>query len=172
MVLTAQLFLTEDYAAPEQEISGRQAPRLPIQAGATVRDQNARPIDATVIDLSTTGCLIVVDGTVAVPSDISIGIGGIGRVSARIVRRNGERYGCAFDQPLSDAAVFAARAVDTVVPFALAAEPLPTGAAATETLPEFQRLPMRTRLFVIVGATLALWGVVVTGVVAAATALG
>jgi hypothetical protein len=73
---------------------------------------------------------------------------------------------------LSDAAVLAARAVDTVVPFATAAEPLPTGAPATVALPEFQRLPMRARLFVIVGASLALWGVIVTGVVAAATALG
>lgn len=171
MVLTAQLFL-QDVATPlVQAPSGRQAARLPIQAGATVRDDSARPLDAEVVDLSTTGCLIVVDGVVAVPSDISIGIAGIGRVSARIVRRNGQRYGCAFDQPLSDAAVLAARAVQTVVPFAAAVEILPTGANDTEALPEFRRLPMRTRLFVIVGASLALWGVVVTGVVGAVAAL-
>lgn len=172
MVLTAQLFLNEDGTVSGPETSGRKAPRVPITAGATVRDRSARPLDATVVDLSSTGCLIVVDGTVAVPSDISIGIAGIGRVSARIVRQTGDHYGCAFDQRLSDAAVLAARAVDTVVPFATAAEPLPTGATATMALPEFQRLPMRARLFVIVGASLALWGVIVTGVVAAATALG
>ncbi|WP_242138438.1 MULTISPECIES: PilZ domain-containing protein [unclassified Sphingomonas] len=171
MVLTAQLFLQEDGALQEPGPSGRQAPRRPIHAGATVRDDRARPIDAEVVDLSTTGCLIVVDGVVAVPSDISIGIAGIGRVSARIVRRNGQRYGCAFDQPLSEGAVLAARAVQTVVPFATGADPLPTGASDANADPEFRRLPMRTRLVVIVGASLALWGVVVTGVVAAVAVL-
>lgn len=172
MVLTAQLFLQEDDAALEQGVSGRQAPRRPVDAGATIRDKDARPIDAKVVDMSTTGCLIVVDGTIAVPSSISIGIAGIGRVSAQIVRRNGSRYGCAFDQPLSDSAIQAARAVETVVPFAIAGDPLPTGDATSEALPEFRRLPMRTRALVIVGASLALWGVVVTGAVAVVAALG
>jgi len=171
MVMTAQLFLQEDDVQQAQGLSGRQAPRQPIVAGATVRDESARPIDAKVLDMSATGCLIVVDGVIAVPSNISIGIAGIGRVSAQIVRRNGSRYGCAFDERLSDSAILAARAVETVVPFATSAEPLPTGADMTEALPEFQRLPLRTRALVIVGASLALWGVVVTGVVAAAAAL-
>jgi hypothetical protein len=58
------------------------------------------------------------------------------------------------------------------VPFAIAGDPLPTGDATSEALPEFRRLPMRTRALVIVGASLALWGVVVTGAVAVVAALG
>ncbi|WP_010218710.1 PilZ domain-containing protein [Sphingomonas sp. PAMC 26621] len=169
MVLTAQLFLEDDDTVLTGP-SGRLAERLPVQAGATLRDDTLRPVDADVIDLSTTGCLIVVSDTLAVPSEISIGIAGIGRVSGRIVRGSGKRYGCAFDEPLSEAAVLAARAVQTVVPFATPAT-FPTGGTDTADLPEFRRLPMRTRLIVIVGASLALWGVVVTGVVAAVTAL-
>ena len=166
MVLTAQLFLQEDVALAEPGPSGRQAERLRVQAGATLRDEQSRPIDADVIDLSATGCLIVVKSKLTVPSDISIGIAGSGRVSGRIVRGSGHRYGCQFDQPLADSAVLAARAVQTVVPFATPAESFPTGMTETP-MPEFRRLPMRTRAIVIVGASLALWGVIVTGVVSA-----
>lgn len=172
MALTAQLFLQENEASPAQRPSGRQAERRPVTAGATLRDESARPVDAEVVDLSTTGCLIVVEGELTVPSDVSIGIAGIGRVSGRIVRRSGQRYGCAFDEPLSDSAVQAARAVETVVAFATPAVSFPPAASQSPQQAEARRLPLRTRMLVIVGATLALWGVVIGGVAVAAAALG
>ena len=155
-MLTAQLYLNNDGADIGPESGGAtRAERRPVKVGATLRDDKAAPLDAEIVNLSTSGCLIRVAADLPVPSNVTIGIAGIGRIPAWIMRREGGAYGCFFLHPLSDAAVAEARAVETVVPFAA---PVPTPHAAPVSRPII--LSDRQRALIIVLCALAAWGVV------------
>ncbi|WP_345862723.1 PilZ domain-containing protein [Sphingomonas qilianensis] len=159
MVLTATVYVDKGGAL---DGDNRQAERRAVQAGATLRDDNEAPIDAELIDLSTSGCQVALQGELVVPSMVTIGVAGIGRIDACVVRRDGDRYGCAFIEPLTAAAVAAARAVETVVP--LSASALPTPAPAEQALPEQVRLSIRSRVLLIVGSAVTAWGAVIAAV--------
>jgi hypothetical protein len=157
MALVAKLYF-ESGAGAASGPSGRAADRREVQAGATLRDEASLPIDAEIVDLSTSGCLIVANRDLPVPSIVTIALSGTGTFAARIVRRDGDRFGCAFVVPLPEEAVAAARAVDTVVPLAAAVLPAP----ASE--PSIQRFPVRTRVLIIIGSALAAWGLLIAAI--------
>lgn len=157
MALVARLYFDNGTGAASVP-SARAADRRAMQADVTVRDEDSQPIDAEILDLSTSGCLIVVNRDLQVPSIVRIALPGTGRFAARVVRRQGDRFGCAFVDPLSQEAVSTARAVDTVLPFA--APVLPTPAAE---LP-MQRFSVRTRALIMIGSGLAVWGLLIAAI--------
>jgi hypothetical protein len=136
--------------------NGRAAERHPLDADATLRGEDQLPLDILIADLSATGCLFVCAETLALNADITIGIAGIGRHRATIVRSLGQRYGCEFSVALTDAETAAARAASggTIIGF-----PVWSHAADTreDDLPSVAKLSPRARLLVMVGATAAAW---------------
>lgn len=78
----------------------RGASRRPLGAPATLRDTARTPLDAQLVDMSETGCLIRMDGNLAIGTGISVGVVGLPVTEATIVRRSGQVYGCAFVRPL------------------------------------------------------------------------
>lgn len=106
MPLAVRLF-TEDQ---------RRADRMNLGVATTVRDVQ-QPADATLIDLSARGCLLETNRELTAGTAIVVAIGGIGRVEARIVRREGNRYGCTFEVPIARPTRDAALASGVVVAF-------------------------------------------------------
>lgn len=92
----------------------RSVDRRSTRVEATLRDESAKPLDVIVHSLSGSGCLLEYEGSLSVNAKVHVGIAGIPVTLAHIVRRDGNRYGCQFVQPLSDHAVALAGAVDTV----------------------------------------------------------
>jgi len=155
MTLAGKLYFSDDQTGP----SGRIAERRPLMADATLRDDASVPMDISVVDLSSSGCLIEGASDLVVPSLVTLGIAGIGRVPARIVRRDGSRYGCSFLLPLAEHVVAKAQALDTVVTFPAAA--LPRLVMFDETsMPDPARWPRPVRLLLLIGGAILTWAIV------------
>lgn len=101
--------------------NGRTAERHQVDADATLRTTVNSPFDVLIADLSKTGCLFICAELLELNALVTIGIGGIGMVQARIVRGEGQRYGAVFTAPLTNEAVAAALALpsDTIIAFPL-----------------------------------------------------
>lgn len=140
-------------------VSGRTAERRVIEADATLRQNDQVPVDVLVADLSTTGCLFLCDTPLASGDEISIGIAGLGRHQARVVRSMDQRYGCTFLTPLTDADVTAASGApgETIVHF-------PTWSFGTvpeeESLP-VTRLPGPVRLVILIATVMGSWSALI-----------
>jgi hypothetical protein len=134
--------------------------RFPVEVSATIRNPASVPLDATVLDISASGLRASIAEELAVGEPITVGIAGIGMVAARIARRDGHIYGCAFAEPITAAQVAAASAAAETVLAGRFAQ-LPAGHAATE--PPIERWPGAVRLAIIGGGSLALWGVILLG---------
>ncbi|MBJ6120480.1 PilZ domain-containing protein [Sphingomonas mollis] len=106
MSLTAKLYREQDE---------RIADRQPVNLGATVRRDDQRPIDVQIDDLSSTGFRMQSDEPIAMDSTVSIGIAGLGRHTARVVRQNGNQYGCSFLRPVSIDGIDVAEPPQTIV---------------------------------------------------------
>jgi hypothetical protein len=79
----------------------RRAERRETSSPSTVRTDGMKPIDVTVLDFSTTGFRIDCEDVLAVSSEISIGLPGIGTRRAFIAWRKLSQYGCAFHTPIA-----------------------------------------------------------------------
>jgi hypothetical protein len=135
--------------------NGRSAERHMLDADATVRGPDQVPVDVLVADLSLTGCLFLSSESLAVGSVITIGIAGIGRRDACIVRVEEPRYGCSFLPPLTDDELTAGLTEsETISPF-----PDWLRQPAGETIPETvtPKYSRRARLVALVGLTAAAW---------------
>jgi hypothetical protein len=81
----------------------RRAERRSTRAPSTLRTDGMRPIDVTVVDVSTTGLGVETDEDLRISDEISIGLPGVGTRRAFIAWRRDNRYGCAFYSPLEEA---------------------------------------------------------------------
>jgi hypothetical protein len=136
----------------------RAAERQALDADATLR-VDGRPLDALIANISASGCLFVCSTPLEIGDTMTIGIAGVGRRLARVVRAEGQRFGAAFDPPLLPAEIEAAVAVpgDTVVSF-----PLPIAAFADdEAPPAVATVSPVMRLIVLAGLSAATWSAVV-----------
>jgi len=79
----------------------RRAERRETSAPSTLRADGMKPVDVTVLDFSTTGFRIESADELAVSSEISIGLPGIGTRRAFIAWRKLTQYGCAFHNPIA-----------------------------------------------------------------------
>ena len=141
---------------------GRAAERHALDADATLRGEDQLPIDILIADLSATGCLFVCAEELAPDAEITIGIAGIGRRQARIVRALGQRYGCEFAVALTEAEAATARTASggTIVDFPVWSHP----STEAEDLPSVAELSGRVRLAVLAGTTGAAWATVLLAV--------
>lgn len=78
----------------------RGAERRATQAASTIRTTGSGPLDVMVLDVSATGIRIVTPAPLEIGQEISIGLAGAGVTTAFVVRREGDRYGCAFEAPI------------------------------------------------------------------------
>ena len=129
--------------------------RQPTNVGATVR-VDGNPIDALIVNLSASGCLFMCSEPLEVGDILSIGIAGIGRRQARIVRSLDTRFGAEFDQTLTSSEIQTAVAAsdESVISFPFfIANPL----AHEQEIPINDKYSYRARLFIISLAAITSW---------------
>ncbi|MBX9813401.1 MAG: PilZ domain-containing protein [Sphingomonas sp.] len=137
----------------------RDGERWQIEAASTLRAADRRPYDVVIEDLSRTGAAIRAPLALAIGEQVTIGLPNLGQIAARIVRRDGTLHGAEFLDPLTEADVARGFAGDPV--FHLD-RPLVPGAVIDTAAPD--RWPVAARVAVILGVTLALWAVIIAGV--------
>ncbi len=140
--------------------------RVAVDRTGTLRDQAQAPVDVVVENLSTTGCLFVIDRKLPLGALISLGIPGVGVRHARIARASHPHYACAFLSPISDSAVAAALSAETLVEGSFPL--MPTAAVTTYADPSHEKFRLRTRLALLVGISAVLWAAIIAGVIAIA----
>ena len=104
MALAAKLYRDE-------RIADRQA----VSLDATLRKPDQRPVDIMIEDLSASGFRMTASESLTFDDAISVGISGLGRREARVVRRSGSSYGCEFVVPVDRAEIERAQTVETIV---------------------------------------------------------
>jgi hypothetical protein len=109
-------------------------------------------------DLTPDGCKIATDAALEMGSTVTLGFSGIGHTSAQVTWRGQDGYGCVFDKRLPAGAVTAATR-NNVNHFSgpdLIAWPVQTSDVKWRS---------RNRIIFIVGATVMLWSMIITGAV-------
>ncbi len=92
MAMTAQIFSADD---------DRAADRQRVDLDGTLRhDDDHRPVDVMIEDVSSTGFRMSCSERLPVNAVIWVGIAGLGRHQAKIVRSSGSEYGCRFVTPI------------------------------------------------------------------------
>jgi hypothetical protein len=141
--------------------------RITLDRAATLRDPAQEPLDVTVDNISSTGCLVATDAKLTDGMLVTIGIAGLGTRGAYVARQEASGYGLAFLKPASDIELLAARNAETLVDGGFAPFPagLPTDATsliadgAIAPVPD-ERFSRRTRFTFMVGTSVALWGAI------------
>jgi hypothetical protein len=137
----------------------RAADRHELDAKATLRPGQDTPLDILIANISATGCLFVCSTPLGVDDAISIGIAGLGRIPAQIVRAQDSRYGASFVIPLalSDIKNALALPINTVVPFPIEIVSSPV----TDEASLVEKLSMRRRIVILIALVVVIWSVVV-----------
>ena len=148
MALTATLYT-------EQAIERRDGERRPVGADSTLRSADAQPHAILLNDLSLHGCRIDATVPLVCGDMVSIGLTGVGRRNATIIRAKDGRYGCRFDVPLTPTALHAAFASDPVVEGMFGGQ---TPAESSHPDPVVEKWHPALRLTFLLGATSVLWG--------------
>lgn len=132
--------------------------RQALDVDATLRVEG-RPIDALIADISASGCLFVCEEVLNVDDTVTIGIAGVGRRQARVVRVQGCRFGAVFETALLRSEIDAVVAMpdDVMVSFPLPIATLPEDPPLSATA----GLSLVLRLAVIAGLAAATWGAVI-----------
>jgi hypothetical protein len=128
---------------------GRSAERHPLAVDATLRDSTSAPLDVVVENLSRGGFRVMTGADLAIGDEVGLGLAGIGRHAARIIWRGTGSYGGEFLTPLDADDLNTALSMPSSEPVAL---PAPRPVAAPRI-----GLGPRERFFVIVGAAVATW---------------
>jgi hypothetical protein len=84
------------------DIDRRGAIRFDTDSPSTLRAPDGAPIDVRVEDFSRTGFRFVTDIDLPIGTLVSLGLSGAGSRAARVMRRRGDSYGCAFMTALTD----------------------------------------------------------------------
>jgi hypothetical protein len=165
--------------------------RIPVDRPATLRDSTQSPVDVAVDNLSGTGCLLRAEEDLAVDTIVSLGIPGIGVHQARIIRVDRPYYGCEFVMPISLNSVQIALKSETTIErmfpqWAVAGSVKPIQIATSEQA-KFasadlahtsanqaqsivardrlkHKLPLGTRLVILIGASIVPWGLIAFGI--------
>jgi hypothetical protein len=145
--------------------------RVAVDRAGTLRDRAKTPIDVVVDNLSTTGCLFLLDRELPLGALVSIGIPGIGIRYARISRVDHPQYACAFLAPVGEDEIAAALSAETLVAGAFPQLPspvVPIRPTVEAEEPHARKLRFGMRVAVIVGVSAALWAAIIAGVIAIA----
>lgn len=95
-------YMTSQFRKVEPaRLDQREAFRHPVLLSkATVRRNAARPVEATLVDLSVYGCRVRFDGRVKAGERLWLRLAGSNPISATAVWTEGDRLGCKFDEML------------------------------------------------------------------------
>ena len=107
----------------------RSSDRVAVNLNATLRKPSSAPVDVAIEDLSVTGFRLVTDEALTSGAVVTIGISGLGRRAARIVRRDGKRVGCEFLEAVSANELSIALTSQTIVHIDFGAEQTVTEAS-------------------------------------------
>ncbi len=129
----------------------RREERLSTDLGATLRDTDWRPIDIVIEDMSSIGLRIRTAVDLHIGELITLGIGGIGMCSGRVIRTLSDGYGVQFVESVAEGAVQRAMTEQTVVPLQFSSDAKPTVVAAG------LHLAWRTRLLIMGFCAVFLW---------------
>lgn len=144
----------EMFAQPLSSGDRRAGDRRPVAEPSTLRGPDDTPIDVIVGDLSFSGFNIQSPLPLPIGAVVQIGLPGSGRFAARVVRQDGDTYGCEFVDYLSDAKVSEAFAATNVAQLFVA----PSEWNWAE--PEVRKWPRAVRMSFALGATLAVWAAI------------
>jgi len=149
MAIAATLF-----EAPS--LDRREAERRLIHQDSTMRDlAKGAPHTVLVHNLSAEGLQLETPLDLALGTDVSVGLPGVGMRTLRVVRRDGNLYGCRFAKPVSPALLSQAFVASSVVeaPFArLSTSPFPE--------PSVRKWHPAIRLVLLLGGASALWALI------------
>ena len=82
------------------EIDERGSVRFTVDADTTLRGMDGEPFDVVVENFSRTGFLFVADVEFPIGTLVMIGLSGARAREAKVIRRDGQTYGCEFLVPL------------------------------------------------------------------------
>ncbi|MBW6531492.1 PilZ domain-containing protein [Sphingomonas citri] len=142
----------------------RAGERYDTDAPTTLRGASQVPLDVVVDQISLSGCHIVTPEEVSVGELISLGIAGLGRVEALVVRRTRTGYGCAFISHVPPS-LLARVGEDTPVVALSDDRPLHVFDADAD-VPDVEKLPIRTRFLLIAGFCALSWIAIITFIAA------
>ncbi len=152
MAVVAPLFQNEARS------NRRKRDRRDVRLGATIRDSDARPLDAVVHDLSATGFLVQSSDALRIGSVVRIGLSGIGSSAARVLWKRDGLCGCAFIEPISEADIETALHARTVTEVDFSAGSMPAAAPA----PAPSR---KIAMLAVLGLSVLLWAATAGGIV-------
>ena len=137
----------------------RAAPRRQLSLGAVLPETGD---EAVIHDLSSTGILIETKADLATFEQLHLELSEVGPVVATVIWNSGQYFGCEFHKPIPQAAISAALLRSPFEQRALAA---PEEHDDEEAVVD-DRYPLGVRLRVLLGASLALWSLILwaTGV--------
>jgi hypothetical protein len=141
-------------AQPLSRGDRRSGDRRPVAEASTLRGPDDAPIDVIVGDLSASGFNIQCPKPLPIGAMVQLGLPGSGRFAARVVRSDGDKYGCEFVEYVSDANVSEAFPTTNVAQLFVA----PSEWHWAE--PELDKWPRGVRATVAVGGTVAIWAVI------------
>lgn len=121
--------------------------------GATMSEGS---VVVLVHDLSLTGLLIETSADLSVGSDFAIDLPETGLRSTRIMWNSGQYFGCQFHEPISRGGMSAALLRNPVRPEPESSHTLDAEPADGEA----DKLPLRTRLWIMIALALASWSLV------------
>ena len=135
--------------------SRRSDERQAADVGATIRVDGS-PVDALIVNLSASGCLFVCSEPFEVGDTMSIGIAGVGRRPARIVRALGSRFGAEFAEPLTVVELRTAVSAsdESVIAFPLVT---PVSSDIEKTALHYEKYSYRVRQGIIASLVVTSW---------------
>lgn len=148
MTMHARLETPKEF--DDRRIAHRRLLRLPV-AGAV---RNSTGVDVFIHDLSRSGLLIETWTELAVGDQIEVDLPEAGMIVARIVWCTGRFFGCQFNSIIPAAAVSAAMLKN---PIDRPADNAETQSPATEASESVEILPLRTRMWIVLGLGSAAW---------------
>lgn len=141
----------------------RAAERQALEAGTTVR-MDGNPYDAIIANISASGCLFVCEQTLQIGDTITIGIAGLGRRKARIVRTLETRFGAEFLTPLVPSEIETAGAVSDESVVSLFPWPVVDCSRDDNQSFAISAVARQTRLMILAGLVASSWVIILAAI--------
>lgn len=135
--------------------------RLAVELSGTLRDDDWRPVDITVDEVSTTGARVRTQIPLRVGEVVTIGIEGLGLCPARVMRAAGpELFGLAFVKPFTQYELEASIQRENVATFVPPVRFETPTAAEPDAPVTDERYPIGIRALIILGTSVATWAAI------------
>ena len=144
-----------------EEANRRTSQRRKLRLGSTIGTAGH---DVVIHDLSSTGALLQTSARLEPFDDLDIDLPEVGATHAFVVWNSGEYFGCEFARPIPKAAISAALLHNPIgTPAAVQTEEGEDILELEDEVPS-EQLSFGTKLRVILGASIALWAIILWAV--------